>query len=353
MSQIESHISSILTENESIIRKTISNMRNRLNLDDDFLFEILEERLPKQLGKNWEEYNATSYSRTIIIQSVKKICDDVEDAILLERKSSELIVKYIPRIYEKVQFLSRTQKIRAHDADDFIQIIQQKLLEKLKAGQLSSFKSNKGTLFSTFLMTVVTNQIKDISKSLYLTQKNQSHLEINEVNSHQLKEDSNVLASMVSSESQAFLLKQFKYLLLTYAEKTKTKLEICLKINTRLLLSIQDATSLNLNIHQSKEMISIFGHSYHHLSLGNLWKSICPYINIYEQKESGPDNHRKWYVRVRNQLVVKLLARSILKDRDDFDDGLILKKLNSERNIGKMGEEWLSDIVEGFYKNAG
>ena len=73
-------------------------------------------------------------------------------------------------------------------------------------------------------------------------------------------------------------------------------------------------------------------------------------LNIYEKKESSPDNHRKWYVRQRNQLVVRLLLSCIIKNHPNADQRLILQKINSERTIGKLAEEWLYELVEQYYK---
>lgn len=346
-------ISSIIEFHVELIWTTISKLSNRLNLDDEFMYDIIIQRLPDYLSrKEFREEKNILFLQTIIVQATKRIYEDVEDVILLQKKSSLLIVKYIPLIAAKVQYAVRTNYIKAHDSDDALQIIQQKLLEKLASGQLSSFKESEGNLFTTFLFKIVSNLIKDIAKSFYQTQKNQTKQEINDELTGDSTNQSNVLSSLIQNEKQTFLLKQFRYQILTYSLNIQHKLEICLKLNTRMLLSIQDAALLELNIYQCRDFVAIFGKSYINLSLGDLWKSICPFINIYEKKESSPDNHRKWYVRVRNQFVVKLLISSILKDRSDTDQQFILKKINSERTIAKLSEEWLYELVEVYYNKS-
>ncbi len=352
MSLSTSLISEFISHNEHLVWKTIIAFKNRLDLEHEFLFEIIDQQLEKRLSLkfSFEDDHALSYNETLLIQAVQQICNNVEDIILLERKSNELILKYIPHILSKVQYAVTVQKVKEYDAEDVIQIIQQHLLEKLQKGKFDSYDKSSGTLFSTFLMTVISNQIKDISHSLYQTKKSQILQPKIDSTTLKIANEPDSLTRLIQREDQHHIVQQFKILLLTFNNKIKDKLEICLKINTRLMLSIQDAAILRLNIHQSRSLLKIFGSNYSELTLGELWKSICPYINIYEQKETSPDNQRKWYVRVRNQFIVKLLLVSLLKDIKDLDTHPIVKKINSERQISKLAEEWLHSVVEIYYK---
>lgn len=351
MTSISSDISSLISQYDEIIWKTISKLDNGLDLDIEFMYDVIIQRLPDYLRKqNMQETEDLLFLQTWIVRATQRIYSDVVDVILVRRQSPELIVKYIPLISQKVQYFTNTSYIKASDADDVLQIVQEKLLGKLSKGQLAAYKESEGNLFSTFLFKVIDNLIKDIAKSLYQTQKNQSHLEISEPLIHHESTETNVLSSLIQDEQQSFLLQQLKYHMLTYSLHIQQKLEICLKVNTRLILSIEDAALLQLNIHQSKQFVRVFGQNYVSFSLGELWKAIQPFLNIFEQKESSSDNHRKWYVRLRNQLVVKLLLSSLLKQNPDLDQGGILQKISSERTIAKLAEEWLYELVEIFYQ---
>ena len=188
------------------------------------LFQIVCQKIPNRLQKLWkqeQEKKSASYVVTVLAQATRIVCNNLIDLHLLQNQNPQLVVNYQPLIQRKVQYFVNEGFVKNEDAGDVFQMVQHKLLEKLQNGQLQQYKETDDSLFSTFIHSVIHNQIKDICKSLYHTQKRQTKEEIQVNHAH----TSSLFEAIVHDFSFEQQLRMFAFLIRQYVGKEKIKLE--------------------------------------------------------------------------------------------------------------------------------
>jgi len=316
------------------------------------LLQTIKEQTPNRLLKLWKKAGEEAYVVTYLAQAVKMVCNNLIDLHLLQHQHPQLVVNYRPLIERKIQYFVNKGFIRQADGGDVFQMIQQKLLEKLQNGQLQQYEGTDGSLFATYFHAVIHNQIKDIRKSLYRTQKRQTKEEV-QVHHAQTSPLFEAIVQDFSFEQQ---LKMFAFLIQQYVGKEKIKLEVCFKTNYRLLLKEKDIQPLALPQNLFEKMLSFFSLRYLQWSSKQLWESLAEFINHFEAKNNTTSNLRKWFTRKRNHFIVKILLIAIHQKNTQIPSEWIgrekemLQQVTANRDLVKLLDEWMGELVYRYYK---
>jgi len=319
--------------------------------------EIVFQRLPVRLVRFQKKAEGETFALTLLVECTQVICNDLQDLHFLHQKSPQLILKYLPYISARLDYLVNTNFFKAQDSEDVLQSTQQKLLERLQSGQLAKFQSNNETLFRTYLYRVVKNLFTDIYRSLYQTKKNRKQLELKApLIAHKSDSSNNPFEQLSEDLNLSQQIRRLNQILQLFPTHNRIKFELCLKTNYYLILTADDVQVLKLTAIEMEEMLAFFGDNYHHESTGNIWKEINKYINIWESKTSNADTLRKWFTRQRNQITAKFLVINLI-DRElatrkekETTYHQLLQKINKDRNIAKYAHQWFGDIVCAYYK---
>ncbi|MFK7907171.1 MAG: hypothetical protein AB8B69_18690 [Chitinophagales bacterium] len=345
----------LISKYELIIEHIVhtSNLQNR----QETIVQI-KERLPHRLQKLWTKAKAYSSMQTIFIEAVQLIYEDLQNLQFLRQKSAQLIVQNLPLITARVYYCVRKNQIKEGDTEEVLQMVQHLLLEKLQRGQLSSYTSANDSLFTSFFYVVVNNAIKDVCKSLYQTQKNQTFKELKTetIGGIQNSQNNDLFQSVSSNIQVQQQAKLLGHILQLYPTKEKVKFGVCLKTNYRLVLRQKDGKDLQLSTLQVKTLLEFFGRDYNNATSKEVWEAIYPFISIFEGKQTSAVNLRKWFSRKRNPIIVRLLLftlneRSSTPEKQARLQKLITTKLNTDREVGRYASIWLGEVVIYWNKN--
>ncbi|MEZ4888483.1 MAG: hypothetical protein R3E32_27395 [Chitinophagales bacterium] len=345
---------------EKVVLQLVHQFWQKVGVSDSEL-EIIEtivfQRLPLRLAKYQDKAEGKTYALTLLVECTQVICSDILDLQLLRQQSPQLIVKYIPYISARLDYLVNTDFIKMQDAEDVLQWVQQKLIERLQNGQLQQFESKQETLFRTYLYRVVQNLFTDIHRSLYQTQKNRNSLELKASLIENKSNNVNPFDQLSDDLSLSLQLKRLQQLLQLFSATNRLKFELCLKTSYQLILYHSDVKNLQLTTKTETKMLAFFGADYTHESSGNVWRTLNEYLDIWENKQGNPDTLRKWFTRQRNQIIAKLLLLTVIdrgvndkKSTEQFYKNL-LQKINKDRNVAKYAYEWFGERVYVFYHN--
>ena len=333
-------------------KKVISN--SELSVIEEIVFQ----RLPIRLAKYKDKAANQTYVLTLLVECTQVICSDILDLHLLNQQSPKLILKYIPYISARLDYLVNTNYFKAQDAEDVLQWVQQKLLERLQKGSFQQFESKGETLFRTYLYRIVKNLFTDIYRSLYQTQKNRQQLEL-KTSLVENKSDlsANPFEVLSGEENLSQQLKRLRQLLQLYALPIRRKFELCLKTSYYLPLRTQEIQRLQVKKEYAQILQTYFGGNYEGMSTVEVWKKLNEFVNLWENKQNNADTLRKWFTRQRNKLLTKLLVLTlvdrelILANKKEEIYGRLLLKVSKDRQVAKYAYEWLGEIVYAFYRN--
>lgn len=325
--------------------------------EEEMITTMVFQRLPTRLAKFQKKAEGETYVLTLLVECTQTICNDLLDLQLLDQKSPQLILKYLPYISARLDYLVQTDFFKAQDSEDVLQWTQQKLLEKLQSGQLSKFESTNETLFRTFLYRVVKNLFTDLYRSLYRTQKNSQQLELKApLIAHKSDASSNPFEQLSDEMNLSQQIHRMNQILCLYSFNNRLKFELCLKTNYFLLLYPADIQALQLTTKEVNQLLDFFGKDYQQESSGKIWQKLNQYINRWEGKQANADTLRKWFTRQRNQLMAKLLVLTLI-DRELTQSlqkkatyNMLLQKINKDRAVAKYAYQWFGDIVYAYYQ---
>ncbi len=352
---LQSQPSKLMVKYQSVVERILARYieQDKLPLQKrKELLQIIIQQTPKRLLKLWKKAGEDGYVITYLAQAVKTVCNNLIDLHLLQCQHPQLVVNYRPLIERKVQYFVNEGFIQRGDDGDVFQMVQKKLLEKLKNGQLQQYEGTDGSLFATYFHAVIHNQIKDICKSLYRTQKRQTKEEI-QPNHAQTSPLFEAIVHDFSFEEQ---LKMFTFLIRQYIGKEKIKLEVCFKTNYRLLLKESDVCPLTLPQNLFEKMLSLFSLQYLQWSSKQLWESLVEFINHFEAKNNTASNLRKWFTRKRNHFIVKILLIVIHQKNTQIPADWIgrekemLQQVTANRDLVKLLDEWMGELVYRHYE---
>ena len=291
---------------QPLLKKIADNYSKHLNhfqSSPNLLLQHLQANLPNLMQRLFKKHGLKTHMKTLIIEGTRLLCNDFEDLQLLKSQSAKLVVKYTAVITNRVRAYVNTQNLKESDAEDVVQMVQEKLILKLQKGQLSSFKG--GAMVRTFLFRVIENLIKDVLKS-FRTQKSKVSSGGTELKAHHAIEGS-VFQSLMGKMDLEQQTRVLSLLLKLYKIRDRQKFELSSKVNYQILLGNADLQGLALPENDKVELLVIFGKSYNHLSSEQLWRNLVLFTNQIEGKSNSSDALWKWFVRHRNWMTVKIL----------------------------------------------
>lgn len=353
---LQNHPSKLIIKYQSVVEKILDRyiQQGKLpNHNRTKLLQIIAEQTPNRLLKLWEKADKKAYVLTLLAQATKVVCKNLIDLHLLQNQHPQLIVNYRSLIDRKVNYFVNEGFVKEADARDVFQTVQQKLLEKLQNGRLQQYQGTEDTLFATYIHAIIHNQIKDICKSLYQTQKRQAKEKI-QTNHVQASPIFEAIVHDFSFEEQ---LKMFAFLIQQYVGKEKIKLEVCFKTNYRLLLKEKDIQPLALPQNLFEKMLSFFSLQYLQWSSKQLWESLAEFINHFEAKNNTTSNLRKWFTRKRNHFIIKILLIVIHQKNTQIPSEWIgrekemLQQVTANRDLVKLLDEWMGELIYRYYKS--
>jgi len=321
-------------------------------LKQAILFRQVKKRLLNRLSKVCKKVKEGIYFLTILAKSIQIICEDVLDEALMKQKSPQLLVRYQAFVKMRVVYLVNSHYFKPEDELDIQQMTLQKILEKVQSGKLQQYRSDNA-LFSTYMKRVIENQLIDIHRTLYESQKRQ---QVNELKPELVESQSGMGSNLFEDIAGAFdreeLIKQLGVMLQMFPEKSRIKFETCLKTNYYLILLKADAQRLQLPAKHRRAFLQFFGISYQHINNKQVWEEVNPYIVIFEGKKTSAANLRKWFTRYRNKILARLMSEGLA----DYNEALssedflkmLFEKINSDRMVGKAAHQWFRDIVVGY-----
>ncbi|MEZ4884074.1 MAG: hypothetical protein R3E32_04980 [Chitinophagales bacterium] len=336
---------------EKMLDKYIEKGKLPIDKRNEYL-QIIQKQTVNRLLKLWGNYKEEAYVITVLAQAGGAVCKNLIDVHLLQNQDVRLIINYRSLSAIKVKYFVKQGFIQEVDADDVYQILQQKLLEKLHSGQLQQYQGTDGTLFSTYLNRIITNQLKDICKSLYKTKKRQAK----EAIERHLFQTSPLFENLTQQFYFEEQIKMLVFLIQQYVGKEKTKLEICLKTYYRLLLNESDIYPLALTMLMLEEMLQLFNKQYVHWSNKLLWENLGKFIGYFEGKNHTSSNLRKWFTRKRNHIMVKLLLIVIHQRQVKLPiqwigkESEMLQQITTNRDLVKYLDEWMGELVYRYYR---
>lgn len=343
-----------------VIRRVVHQFWKKLEVSESEL-KIIEEivltRLLPRLKKFQDKAEGETYALTLLVECTQVVCNDVLDLQLLRKKSPKLIVKYRSYISARMDYLVNTAYFKAHDAEDVLQWVQHKLLERLRAGRFEAFESKDDTLFRTYLYRVVQNLFTDANRSLYQTQKNRQKLELKSTLVASKKDAAaNPFDKLSDEQSRSMQSRRFGQILKLFAPSNRIKFELCVKGNYYLPITKSEIHVLNIPAKEAQAMYDFFGGNYQEVSMQVVWKQLGIYISLLEGKNVHPDTLRKWFTRQRNQFIAKLLTLTMIDKEmsspqtQEKQSKMLLQKINGNRAIAKFAVEWLGDVVYIYYQ---
>lgn len=310
----------------------------------------IENRLPNQMLYLYRREGTDVFVKTLLVKATQTVCSYFEDRLLLARKDPEIIIKYTGNLSYHIQRYVHNKVLNISDAEDVAQTVRERLLNKLRQGQLEGFKGD--SLFSTFIYRVIDNLIKDAVKSRHTGKAKLDRAEIK----HD-KADGHSLFSTVSNKLELEkLCKLYRRLLRLLKENDQLKLELCIKIHYHLQLGPEDVAPFGFEEEVELELLNLFGHADADRKESVTWELLNGFINTFENKITSSGNLWKWFVRQRNKIVVKLLFLHFLTDtkvpvvkKMTEKEEFILSKL-ADRQVSKMADEWLSIVMIEYYE---
>ena len=343
---------------EGVIFKVVDKFCQRplaRSLQQVEVFRQVKRRLPSRLQKVLKKEKERVYFLTILAKSIQVICEDVLDIVLAEQKSPQLLIRYQPFIKMRVISLVNTQYFKAEDEEDVQQIALQKMLEKIQGGKLQGYDAKEDALFSTYFKKIINNQLIDIHRSLYQSQKRQ---EINELKPELVESQTGMSYHLFDDIAGAFdraeQVKQLAVLLKMLPEKGLIKFETCLKTSYYFILVKADGQRLRLSARQIKAFLQFFGYPYQNINSNQVWEELAPYLSVFEGKKTSGVNIRKWFTRYRNKILARIMSESLsdyneTTSNQDFLE-MLFEKINSDRMVGKAAAQWFRDIVVAYYE---
>ena len=323
-------------------------------LEQGKLFVNVKKRLLNRLSKVCHKAKEGIYFITILAKSIQIICEDVLDAHLMRQKSPQLLLRYQTFIKMRVIALVNSHYFQAQDEVDIQQMVLQKILEKIQGGKLKQYRSDENALFGTYLKRVIENQLIDIHRTLYESQKRQQATELKpELVENQEGMSYNLFEGIAENFDRAEQVKQLTLMLRMFPEKNRIKFEICLKTSYYFILLKEDGKRLQLKPRELKTFLRFFGISYQHINGKEVWEKINPYICIFEGKQTSPVNLRKWFTRYRNRILARIMTESLADYNDTLPEDefkeMLLQKITSDRMVGKAAYQWFRDVVVAYY----
>lgn len=311
------------------------------------LLKGVQERLPQHLQHLYQKQGRQVFFKTLLLESTRMLCHHVEDLHLLQAADSQLVLKYKPTICARIFAYVNTDQVRDDQSDDLIQYVSERLLQKFHS---ESFRYEEGTaMFRTYFYHVINNAIRDGLRGLRSKKASIGSGEILK-ESHSVDEKSfDMVSNKLDLEQQCKLYAQ---LLTLYKLPDRTKFELSAKVSYYLLLKNEDVQALNLSEDMKVELLVCFGVNYADKNKDEVWKTLVIFTNLLENKSIGADGLQKWFMRQRNWIVVKILYimnfNGVLQKKLNKAERGILAKI-SDRTVGKIAEEYLGEIVYGYY----
>jgi len=335
----------------SLVNKVLNKYIDRGQLGEenyDQTLLSLKERLPNQLDHLAKKNKDLVFVKTLFVQAASAICEDFSDIYLLEKKSPELVLKYIPSVKGRIKSKVGFQSLSPFEFDDIVQMAQEKLLIKLKNGSLNRFSGQ--SLFKTFLYRVTDNIIIDILRQI----KNKT-LSISLDSLPKAPQDSgNIFEDLTNSVSEKEQTELIEKLMLQFSENDFLKFELCCKLHYGYIVKPVDIEPLGLDEDDQLAFLQHFGNDFSDMSKDTLWDTLNRFINIYENKLTSSSNLWKWFGSRRNRLIVKLLsiyhlntgATKSYKKLNDVEKAL-LEKVN-DRQTSKLADVWFGQLFHFF-----
>jgi RNA polymerase sigma factor (sigma-70 family) len=239
------------------------------------------------------------------------------ETYLLNEKPNELIVKYQPMIKIIVSKFIRSGYIHTSEMEDFVQIINEKLI--LKIPKIQS-QYDKSTLLKTYFSVIIRNIcLEEIRKNKDLETK-----EIDDSEETHLSENNSDTKIIIKQEFERFN----KILRLQFDKRFK--LEFCLKALYRILLILDDFTKYCkiCKLEDIKVLLERINPP-KKISERDLYAEIKPFINKCDNKDNSSDAIRKWIKKEINNII-------------DLMNGGYLKRTNYDK-------ETIQILIEKYY----
>ncbi len=207
--------------------------------------------------------------------------ENQQDVLLLKDDPQGLILKYQPIIKIIVRRYVQSGFIHIQDSDDFIQFINEKLLNKIKRIQENY---NGKALLKTYMSVIMRNLCREkINKEEQVSTEELAE-------DHDIGSSEDTISGIVIEQELDRLTK-----ILSFFYKQKTKLEFCLKLLYRIPVTKKDIEdfcpgkdekeyhklldTINPNVKRKDKEI---------------YAMVTPFLNKCEQKSNSPDAIRKW-----------------------------------------------------------
>lgn len=235
---------------------------------------------------------------------------------LLYNNPHALIENYQNIIQIIVQKLIRRELFKAHDREDVIQFINEKMLtEKIKKIQA---QYNGSTYLTTYFSRIVQNLCFEYRRKF----NQQPTIEFDESKFYS-SPDFNEMLIKDELRHLAAILKLFN--------RSRKKLELCLKLISRVEISQNDILSYypDCNAVELSNLTNRFGRDYYDMLDKEIYAFITPFFNKCEKKNNSVDAIRKWL---------------------DEKTGEIIDLLNGKPRYANYDKETLIILVQKYYE---
>ena len=254
--------------------------------------------------------------------------ENEKDIKLLQNNPNSLIIKYQNLIEIIVNKFVQTSYINYSDRDDFIQLINEKLLLKI---QKIKEQYNGSTLVKTYMSVIIRNICLEEFRKISVT----SFQEI-ENTPIQYDETSNAVDKLIIDNE----IDRFSMILKLYF-KQQSKLEFILKLVFRIPIKVEDFENYCRKFKQPEiyKLIEKIKPE-NKISEGKLYEIIIPYINKCDEKNNSPDALRKWFKTKSSELIELMNGNPHRAFYEKETIQILAEKYfikKSEQNVSKPG----------------
>lgn len=245
---------------------------------------------------------------------------------LLKSDPNTLIIKYQEIISIIVQKFIKSGSINQYDREEFIQVINERLLTSLEKIK----DQYKGiSLLKTYFSTIIRNIcLEEINK-----RKRYNFSELEEGNFSNLLDDTLDESSYLNNE-----FGRLNKILIMYNKKA-AKLSFCLKVIYRLKVRITDFTKycLKFKVKDVKKLIESVD-PVKIIPEFELYKILIPYINKCDNKINEPDTLRRWLKRKIDEIIELMNGNPKRANYDKETLQILAEKYFSEKDKTKLSK---------------
>jgi len=262
----------------------------------------LKGQVLQQLMKLAQKGKLKATLPTIVVEVTNSLCSDIEDRMLLQKYSPQLIVKYEYLVATMVQKYVREGSVQERDSEQFIENVQGRLLEKLAENKLAEqFKGN--SLFKTYLYRIASNAVIDEYRK-YVRRPSTKELRP-EVITQTVRPNTEVSSDSVDL---------YGHVLRTLPKQARRKFEITAKVVYRMVLIVKDIKAPYPHCADDLlvEILSEFGKDYTELAKTTLWELLNHFVAaLEEEKEGNVRTLRNHFQKVQLFVLQNMFKRKI------------------------------------------